>query len=51
MCYCANSANGTKQCHRYLLADVLIQVAKSLQIDAKYMGERLNYTNRAQNPK
>ena len=38
---------GEKHCHRYLLADVLVQVAtKKLGIDAKYEGEILNYTNR-----
>lgn len=41
LCYCANSVHGDRHCHRYLLADVLLQVAKSLGINAKYMGERL----------
>ena len=47
LCFCRNSVMGEKHCHRYLLADVLVQVAtKKLGIDAKYEGEILNYTNR-----
>ena len=46
LCYCRNTVMGSKRCHRYLLADVLVKVAiKKLGIDAKYMGERVNHTN------
>ena len=46
LCYCRNTAMGSKRCHRYLLADVLVKVAiKKLGIDAKYMGERVNHSN------
>ena len=50
LCYCSNGLSNGKKCHRYLLADLLVKVAQSLEIDAKYMGERLNYTNRPVNP-
>ena len=51
LCYCRNSVSNGKQCHRYILADVLVKVANSFEIEAKYMGERVEYTNRPQNPK
>ena len=51
LCYCRNSVSNGKQCHRYILADVLVKVANSFEIEAQYMGERLEYTNRPQNPK
>ena len=46
LCYCENTMMTTKHCHRYLLADVLLKVAKKLEIEAKYMGERMSYKNR-----
>ena len=52
LCFCKNSVMGEKRCHRYLLADILVQVAtKKLGIDAKYAGEILNYTNRPEREK
>ena len=51
LCYCKNSVANGKNCHRYLLADVLVKVAQSLEIDAQYLGERLTHTNRPVNPK
>lgn len=40
MCYCADTSDGERRCHRYLLADVLIKIAGSLGIEARYMGEK-----------
>ena len=39
LCYCADSVSSDKQCHRYLLADVLVKVAQSMGYEAQFAGE------------
>lgn len=34
-CYCA-----TQECHRYLLADLLLKVAHHINVSAEYLGEK-----------
>ena len=38
-CYCPNTSETTKQCHRYLLVDILLKIAEKHNIKAEYMGE------------
>ena len=47
LCYCSRDKKG-KECHRYLLKDVLMQMAKSLGIKAEYAGEAMTYRNEQQ---
>lgn len=40
-CYCSErSIGGPKQCHRYILTELLLKIAKANGIAAKYGGER-----------
>ena len=45
LCFCPDRTMTGKKCHRYLLADVLEKVAKTLGIEVTQGGERLTYTN------
>ena len=48
LCYCSVKKKG-RECHRFLLADVLKSVAeKDLGIKVEMGGEILNYTNRVE---
>ena len=38
-CYCTDTSDGTKHCHRYLLVDILEKVAKHHEIGFEYIGE------------
>ena len=38
-CYCKDTYASTRQCHRYLLVDILHKVADHHQIDFKSLGE------------
>ncbi len=42
--YCSKEKKG-KKCHRYLLVEVLLKVAESIGIEAKYNGEVMTYSN------
>ena len=42
VCYCGRKTNG-RSCHRYLLKDVLIKVAKKWGYEVEDRGELLNY--------
>lgn len=38
-CYCSDTSKSSRKCHRYILADILMKIAKHHNITCRYMGE------------